>query len=82
VKLVLELSLAPWSRLIGGINRFPVTYSEDGVYSSTANICNITLLSQCKPKLLFESASYCTVSDFEVNGHMWFRRQDNLCMVE
>ena len=44
-----------------------VTYSEDGVYSSNVKICNLTLLSKCKPNVLFESVSYCTVRDFEVN---------------
>lgn len=67
MKLITKLCLAPWLRLTGGINKFPVTYSEDDAYSNTVKICNLSLLSKCTPKVLFESVSYCTMSDFEVN---------------
>jgi hypothetical protein len=77
VKLITELCLAPWSRQIGGINKFPVTYSEGSVYSNTVKILNLASLSKCKPKVLFESVSYCTMSDFEVN-----RTHVVLCIVE
>jgi len=53
--------------LTGGINKFPVTYLEDSVYSNTVKICNLTLLSNCKLKVFFESVSYLGTSDLEVN---------------
>jgi len=53
--------------MIGDINKFLVTYSENGIYSNIVKICNLTLFSKCKPKPLFESLNYYAISDFEVN---------------